>query len=356
MKRLAVVLFNLGGPDSLQAVEPFLYNLFMDKAIIGAPLPIRWMIAKLISKRRAPLAEDIYRHLGGKSPLLELTQDQANALQASLCEKFPGVEVGTFIAMRYWHPLSLQTAQAVKEFAPDRVVLLPLYPQFSTTTTDSSFEDWAKSAAFVDLNVPHQQICCYPSEPGWIAAQAELLHKAMDEAKALDTGKGVRVLFSAHGLPKKIVEQKGDPYPDHVKQGAEAIAAAMQAKGQGLSDWLVSYQSRVGPLEWIGPSTDDEIKRAGKDGIVLVVLPIAFVSEHSETLVALDIEYKQLAVEAGVGGYVRVPAVGTHPAFIDGLGRMVKLCLDQDQAICPAGQSEHLCPTDAAGCGFRLSP
>ena len=356
MKRLAVVLFNLGGPDSPKAVEPFLYNLFMDKAIIGAPLPIRWMLATLISKRRAPLARDIYKHLGGKSPLLELTHEQAEALKWALGERMEDVDVQVFVSMRYWHPFSAETAKDVKAFAPDDVVLLPLYPQYSTTTSQSSFEDWAKSAKSAGVSAPTKRICCFPVEPGWVEAQAKLLKDALENAQALAKGQGVRVLFSAHGLPKKIVEQKGDPYPKHVEAGAAAIADAMKGLGVELDDWLVSYQSRVGPLEWIGPSTDDEIERAGKDGKVLVVLPIAFVSEHSETLVELDIEYKHLAEQAGVPGYVRVPAVATEPAFIQGLATMVVSCLDQDGRTCPAGSTTSFCPTDTPSCGLRLSP
>ncbi len=353
MKRLAIVLFNLGGPDKLEAVEPFLYNLFMDPAIIGAPLPVRWILAKLISKRRAPLAQDIYTHLGGKSPLLELTEDQARALEQAVMDVSPDTDVKAFVCMRYWHPMSAETVQAVKDFQPDHIVMLPLYPQYSTTTTGSSFDDWDQAARTGGLAVPSKRICCYPTDGGWIQAQADLLMQSLDKVRAQAGDIPVRVLFSAHGLPKKIVDKKGDPYPIQVGQGAAWIAEEMNARGAKLDDWLVSYQSRVGPLEWIGPSTDDEIERAGRDGVALVVLPIAFVSEHSETLVELDIEYKHLADQAGVKTYVRVPAVATHPAFIQGLAALVTGSLNQECAMCPAGGISRICPSDSKGCPKR---
>lgn len=350
MKRLAIVLYNLGGPDRLEAVEPFLFNLFTDPAIIGLPQPLRWLVAKLISKRRAPLAQEIYKHIGGKSPLLELTEEQAQALQIAVRKKLQGVEVQSFICMRYWHPMSGEVAQAVKEFNPDQVVMLPLYPQFSTTTTGSSFDDWDQATANIDLTVPAKRICCYPVDPGFVRAQAQLLKSSIEKAKAEANGKPLRVLFSAHGLPKKIVDKKGDPYPDQVQKGAAVIAAEMTKLGVKLEDWRVSYQSRVGPLEWIGPSTDDEIKQAGQDGRALVILPLAFVSEHSETLVELDIEYKELAHQSGVQTYVRVPAVGTHPDFIDGLANLVERTIAQDHDICPAGEKSRICPNNAKAC------
>jgi len=297
---------------------------------------------------------------------LGLTQHQAEALDAALALSVPGATSQSFVCMRYWHPMSDAVAQQVKAFAPDRVVLLPLYPQFSTTTTQSSFDDWTRAAARANLNVPTQRVCCYPTEPGFIAAQAQLLRDALVEVRAQVQANGaqasgapVRVLFSAHGLPKKIVEGKGDPYPDHVQMGAAAIVKAVQASGDMPDDWLVSYQSRVGPLEWIKPSTDAEIERAGRDGCALVVAPIAFVSEHSETLVELDIEYKHLAAQAGVKAYVRVPTVGTQSAFIDGLARMVAQVVQNGGDPCPQGGTGgsgggRLCNAFARACPARL--
>lgn len=354
MKRLAIVLFNLGGPDGPDAVQPFLFNLFNDPAIIGAPKPIRWALAKLISTRRAPVARDIYAHLGGKSPLLELTYQQAHALDAHLDHALDGVEVKSFVCMRYWHPMSAETVKAVMAYAPDRIVMLPLYPQYSTSTTESSFDDWDAAARAAGLDVATKRVCCYPTEPGFVAAQAELLKTAVDQAREQAGGAPVRVLYSAHGLPKKIVDKKGDPYPNHVVMGAKAIAAAAAELDGAPDEWLVSYQSRVGPLEWIGPSTDDEIERAGRDGVALVVLPIAFVSEHSETLVELDIEYKHLADHHGVKTYVRVPAVGTHATFIAGLADMVAGALDEAGDPCPQGGTHRICTAFDRACPAQM--
>jgi len=322
MARTAVVLFNLGGPDRPESVEPFLYNLFSDPSIIGLPGLLRRFLARRISRKRAPIARHIYAEIGGASPLLPNTEAQARALEASLAGG--GDEIRAFPCMRYWHPMSPEVAQAVRAFAPDSIVLLPLYPQFSTTTTESSLRVWREAAKAAGLDVPTHLVCCYPSEPGFVAAMAALVRQSLAEA-----GPGSRVLFSAHGLPKRVIA-KGDPYQEQVERSAAAVA---EAAGLAPGSWLVSYQSRVGPLEWIGPATDDEIRRAGADKARLVVAPIAFVSEHSETLVELDIEYAKLARESGVPSYVRVSTVGTHPAFIAGLARLVRAALEGGEPI-----------------------
>ncbi|MCF4166826.1 ferrochelatase [Zavarzinia compransoris] len=317
--RLAVVLFNLGGPDSPAAVKPFLYNLFSDPAIIRLPQPLRYLVAKLISGRRAKPAGEIYALMGGRSPIVPETEEQAAALTAALEGLDLGYEVKVFIAMRYWHPRAADTARAVADFAPAHVVLLPLYPQFSTTTTASSLKEWGEAAAKAGITARTGTIESYPTEPGFVQAQALLIAEALDRA-----GDGpVRLLFSAHGLPQKVIDA-GDPYQKQIEETAAAVVAALNRPGL---DWLVSYQSRVGPLEWIKPYTEAEIRRAGTEGKALVVVPVAFVSEHSETLVELDIEYRELAAESGVPAYVRVPAVGTAPAFIAGLARLVASAL-----------------------------
>jgi ferrochelatase len=334
-ERIAVAVMTMGGPDSLDAVRPFLFNLFNDPAIIGAPGPIRWLLAKWISSRRAPIAREIYKELGGKSPILQQTRDQAAALEKLLGETFTAKVV---TAMRYWHPFADEAALEIAAFKPDRVVALPLYPQYSTTTNASSIKDLKRALAAAGVSVPVVEVCCYPTEPGFIEAQADLVGKAIAEASSAGDP---RVLFSAHGLPKKIVA-KGDPYPWQVERSAEAIVARV---GNAVTDWKVCYQSRVGPLEWIGPATEDEIRRAGADGVPLVVVPIAFVSEHSETRVELDIEYGHLAKEAGVPKYVRVPTVSSHPAFIHGLASVVRGALEgRCETICGPGPDHRCCP------------
>lgn len=349
MTKTAVVLFNLGGPDRPEAVRPFLFNLFNDQAIIGLPQPFRWLLAQLISRRRAPIAREIYEHLGGRSPLLPNTEAQAAALEQALATEGDDDETKVFIAMRYWHPMSDATARAVRDFGPDRVLLLPLYPQFSTTTTGSSAKDWFRAARAAGPRVPTRVLCCYPRDPGFVAEAAGLLARSLDEAAA--EGKGFRVLFSAHGLPKKIVAG-GDPYQWQVEQSAAAVVEALGTRAEGL-DWLVCYQSRVGPLEWIGPATEDEIRRAGAEGVGVVLVPIAFVSEHSETLVELDIEYRELAEEAAVPLYLRVSTVGTGSSFVAGLAGLVRRALDGKVEATGPAERGPLCPAQFGRCACR---
>jgi len=341
--KLAIVLFNLGGPDSLDAIEPFLFNLFNDKAIIGVPQPFRWMLARYISSKRAPVAAEIYNHLGGKSPLLKLTAEQGDALCQSVSREMgETVDVCSFISMRYWHPMSDECAAQVKEFEPDHIVLLPLYPQFSTTTVESSLKDWTQAAKKAKITAKTSTICCYPTNEGFTAAMADKIRQQHEEASHI--GKP-RVLFSAHGLPKKIVD-KGDPYQWQVEQSALAVVEKLNIPDL---DWWVSYQSRVGPAEWIGPDTEAEIIRAGQEKIPLIVVPIAFVSEHSETLVELDIEYREVAEKQGVPAYFRTPAVGTHPFFIDGLRDLVLTHVSNNYDVKPEG-GERICPNKHSRC------
>ncbi|MEN2977308.1 ferrochelatase [Tistrella bauzanensis] len=358
--RIAILLFNLGGPDGPDAVRPFLFNLFNDPAIIGAPALIRWAIATLISRRRAPFARQNYALMGGGSPLLPETQAQARALEADLAGR--GMTVKTWPVMRYWHPFADRVAAEVKAWSPDRIVALPLYPQYSTSTSASSLKDWAKAARRAGLDVPTTTLCCYPQQPGLIRAHAELIAERWRQAETGADGgpaRPVRLLLSAHGLPKKIIE-RGDPYQWQVEQSCAAIVAALAPligrSGPDDLDWQVCYQSRVGPLEWIGPSTDAEVERAGHDGRALIVVPVAFVSEHVETLVELDIEYRELAEKAGAMPYYRVPTPSVHPAFIGGLGDLVVQGLDRLTASggrpvapdvagtgCPASFSQCAC-------------
>ena len=315
-RRIAVVLFNLGGPDDAASVRPFLFNLFNDPAIIGLPGFARTPLAKLISSRREKSAQANYAMMdaGGGSPLKAETHKQMAALDARLAAHLAGDEVKSFIAMRYWHPLTEETAMDVAAFGPDEVVLLPLYPQFSTTTTQSSLKAW--NAAYAGSG-RSRGICCYPRAAGWIEAQAAGIRDKLAEAARDHPDRLMRVLFSAHGIPEKLVAQ-GDPYQEQIEGTVAAVAQAA-----GLTDWSLCYQSRVGPLKWLGPSTPAAIKQAGADGVGVVVTPSAFVSEHIETLVELDIEYGELAHEAGVHPYLRAPAVGVAEAFIDTLALAV---------------------------------
>jgi ferrochelatase len=339
--KIAVILFNLGGPDAPEAVEPFLKNLFTDPAILSVPAILRKPLGSFIAKRRGPVAREIYAKIGGASPIVKETQAQAAALDSALSAQ--GHDARCFIAMRYWKPFAEDAARAAKAWNPDRVVLLPLYPQFSTTTTASSEMDWHAAAKRAGLAVPTTRVCCYPWEKGFVESAAALIASTLQKKKpSVD----YRLLLSAHGLPKRTV-LKGDPYSWQVEKTARAIVDRLGINGL---DWQICYQSRVGPLEWIGPATDAEIRRAGAQGKGLVVAPIAFVSEHSETLVELDIEYGKLARESGVADYIRVPAVGADEAFIGGLAGLVgRAALGEAVVTCGPGR---ICPKEFSRCGF----
>lgn len=344
VKKTAVILFNLGGPDSQEAVRPFLFNLFHDPAIIRAPRPFRYLIAKLISIRRAPIARAIYANLGGGSPILKNTHAQAQALEQELNSDQQYIHK-TFIAMRYWHPFASEAVRDVKNFSPDEIILLPLYPQFSTTTTQSSIEEWRKEADKARLNAPTKTICCYPQEPGFIRAIASSIRSAYEDAKKYGLP---RILFSAHGLPEKIVKA-GDPYQTQCEMTANALRHEL-SDIESL-DAVLCFQSRVGPLRWIGPSTDDEIRRAGHDKKPVVIAPIAFVSDHSETLVEIDIEYRHLAQQSGVPFFAFVPAVGAAPVFIQGLARLVRAALSHKNH-CLSAAAARICPSQSTPCLF----
>lgn len=338
--KLAVVLFNLGGPDRIEAVKPFLFNLFRDPAIITSPAIVRYPLAALISATREKTAQANYAIMGGASPLLAETGAQARALEAALKASDPEVEARCFIAMRYWKPFAVEAAAAVAAFAPDEIVLLPLYPQFSTTTTASSLKDWRKVYKGAGRT---RTVCCYPTAQGLVAAHAAAIRKAWSQA-----GKpaGLRLLFSAHGLPQKIVDA-GDPYRAQI----EATAAAIAEQLPELADWKVCFQSRVGRLQWLKPSTDDEIRQAGAEGKGVVIAPIAFVSEHVETLVELDHEYAKLATEVGCKPYLRAATPGIAPDFIAELARTVLEATGRDGGTSPHGPWR--CPAGHAKCALR---
>ena len=329
-RKIAVVLLNLGGPDTQAAVRPFLFNLFADKAIIRLPWPARMALATLISTTRAKSARANYALMGGGSPLLPETRKQADALQSRLDTALPGDEVRTFIAMRYWKPFTADAAREVAKFAPDEVILLPLYPQFSTTTTGSSIEAWR--SAYRGSGVV-RTVCCYPDVAGLAKAHADLIRQTWERAGRPE---GLRLLFSAHGLPQQVVDD-GDPYAMQVEKTCAAVLEQLGADGLGQGwDWRLAYQSRVGRLKWLGPYTPQAIAEAGEDGRGLIVVPIAFVSEHVETLVELDIEYGELAGHAGIEPYLRVPALGVQPDFIDMLAGATRQALNRP-GTAPAG-------------------
>jgi ferrochelatase len=305
----AIILFNLGGPDNLDAVEPFLFNLFNDPAIISLPTIFRYPLSKLISKRRTPVAKAIYAEMGGKSPILNETQAQAEAIEESLKQEKD--EYKCFIVMRCWNPRAIDVIKKVKEFNPEQTILLPLYPQYSNATSGSSIKEWLEVCKKENLNTKNKIICCYPTEKDFILAYATLIINKINLNKLSET----TLIFSAHGLPENKIKQ-GDPYQWQVENTVDLLIKKLSIKNL---NYILSYQSRVGPLKWIGPSTETIIKEEAKKQKIIIVVPVAFVSEHSETLVELDIEYKKLAVENGSKDYIRVPAVTVNQDFINSL-------------------------------------
>ena len=308
----AVILFNLGGPDKLDSVEPFLFNLFNDPAIISIPSFFRYPLAKFISKRRAPTAKNIYKEIGNKSPILELTTKQAKSLENNLSKKG---NYKCFIAMRCWHPRASDVIKKVKEYSPDEIILLPLYPQYSASTSGSSINEWNDLCKKENYQIKTKTICCYPTENNFVKSHISLINKTLKFVE----NNNFKLIFSAHGLPESKIK-KGDPYKWQVEETVKEIM--LKIKNENL-DYIISYQSRVGPLKWIGPSTDEIIIQYSKKKKGIVIVPIAFVSEHSETLVELDIEYKKLAEKNGCAFYKRVPALGIEENFIEGLAELI---------------------------------
>ena len=281
----AVILFNLGGPDKLENVEPFLFNLFYDPAILNLPTFLRFPLAKLIANRRAPTAKKIYKELGGSSPILKLTMQQANDLELKLNKNDSLFDYKCFVVMRCWHPRAENVIKEVINYNPDEIILMPLYPQYSAATSGSSIKEWNDICIKNNFNVKTNTICCYPTDESFIEAHKNEILKKIENLN------NFKLIFSAHGLPEKNIKD-GDPYQWQVEQSVNKIVKLLDIKDL---DWILSYQSRVGPLKWIGPSTENIIVENSKLGKHIVLVPIAFVSEHSETLVELDIEYKELA-------------------------------------------------------------
>ena len=323
-QKIAVLMFSLGAPEKLESVRPFLTNLFNDPAIISLPSPLRQILSYVIAKRRTPEASEIYAHMGGGSPLLPNTQKQADALHALLQNRYRDSQIKCLPVMRYWHPRAAQIAKELEEWQPDTIVFLPMYPQFSTTTNRSSMKEMHEELNKKNIKSSRKIICCFPDEDGFIKAAVDSILPLIREARE----KGYhtpRLLLSAHGVPKNIINKRGDPYLEHCKASASRIVDSL---GSEIQDSLLCFQSKVGPLEWLKPYTEDVIRAAGKENKALIVFPLAFVLEHSETLVELDIEYGELAEEAGVPLYLRAPAVAEHEHFIQGLEKLVAIALE----------------------------
>ncbi|MGN6366061.1 ferrochelatase [Asticcacaulis taihuensis] len=336
MKRVAVLLFNLGGPKNPEDVQGFLYNLFADKNIINLPFGVRQGVASLISSRRAPSAKKNYAHMGGGSPILKETEAQAQALETYIAAYTKGIEAKVFIGMRYWHPFIEDTVREIDAWGPDEIVLLPLYPQFSSTTTLSSFQAFQKVYAG---KARVTSVCCYSDNAHFIKAHVDAIQEKITTLKQPGH---YRLLFSAHGLPESIIA-RGDPYQEQVES---CVAKIMTGLGNPI-EHSICYQSRVGPMKWIGPSTDASIQKAGADGKSIILVPIAFVSEHIETLVELDIEYAHLAAASGVKDYIRLPALGVNASYIKALNDEVLKAIGSGDRVVGdhnCGKCHSFCP------------
>jgi ferrochelatase len=318
-QKIAVVLFQLGGPDSLEAVEPFLFNLFSDpdifdfpgSSVLGKPL------ARFISRNRKAHAQEHYAAIGGKSPILDLTMQQSEALEAEL--RSHGLDATTMVAMRYWHPMTSEAVQKVKEGSFDRVILLPLYQQFSKSTTFSSLNAWNIEAQKANLEIPTQLICCYPNHPLLVDAYISRIQEAYAKFEGLEDD-DIDLVFSAHGVPLSYI-RRGDPYQLQVEETFRSVTA----KGNWKSPATLCYQSKVGPQKWLSPSLTDTVERLIRGGRKnLLIVPIAFVTEHIETLHEIDIELREEAEIWGLEQMHVMPGLNDHPTFIQCLSEQVQ--------------------------------
>jgi ferrochelatase len=323
-KKTAVVLFQLGGPDSLEAVEPFLFNLFMDPDIIDFPLAslARRPLAKLISSRRSPKAQNNYKMIGGKSPILDLTRLQANALTARLTRQ--GIQAHIFIAMRYWHPMTKEVVLEIKNGGFEQIILIPLYPHFSQATTGSSFNEWNRQAKKLGLNLPTRFVCCYPNHPLFVEALVENINTSLASFIGVPA-ENIDLVFSAHGVPVSYI-QNGDPYQLHIEETVRRVVAL----GKWNSPHTLCFQSKVGPMQWLKPSLIETVERLAQEKRnYMLIIPIAFVTDHIETLHEINIEVRKHAITLGIQQFELMTALNDHPKFIACLTDLVAQQLTQ---------------------------
>ena len=317
-KKTAVVLLQLGGPDSLEAVEPFLFNLFMDPDIIDFPLAFlaRRPLAKLISSRRSQKVQSNYKMIGGKSPILDFTRLQAHALNARLT--WQGIQAHVFIAMRYWHPMTKEIVLEIKNGGFEQIILMPLYPHFSQATTGSSFNEWNHQAKKLGLNIPTQFICCYPNHPLLVEAFVENINKSLARFNDIPA-ENIDLVFSAHGIPVSYIH-KGDPYQLHIEETVRRVVAL----GKWKSPHTLCFQSKVGPMKWLKPSLIETVERLAQENRkYMLIIPIAFVTDHIETLHEINIDVRKHAITLGVQQFELMTALNDHPKFIDCLADLI---------------------------------
>ncbi|KAL5174113.1 Ferrochelatase-2, chloroplastic [Glycine soja] len=365
--KIGVLLLNLGGPETLEDVQPFLFNLFADPDIIRLPRLFSFLqkpLAQFVSVLRAPKSKEGYASIGGGSPLRRITDAQARhfpityfpyittaeELRKSLWSK--NVPAKVYVGMRYWHPFTEEAIEQIKRDGITKLVVLPLYPQFSISTSGSSLR--LLESIFRDdeylVNMQHTVIPSWYQREGYIKAMTNLIEK---ELKGFDCPEEVMIFFSAHGVPLAYVEEAGDPYKAEMEECVDLIMEELE-KRKITNAYTLAYQSRVGPVEWLKPYTDETIIELGKKGVKsLLAVPISFVSEHIETLEEIDVEYKELALNSGIEKWGRVPALGTETTFISDLadavieslpyvGAMAVSNLEARQSLVPLGSVEEL--------------
>ncbi|XP_024995987.1 ferrochelatase-2, chloroplastic-like [Cynara cardunculus var. scolymus] len=352
--KVGVLLLNLGGPETLNDVQPFLYNLFADPDIIRLPRLFRFLqqpLAQLISVLRAPKSKEGYASIGGGSPLRKITDEQADALRMALEAK--KVPANVYVAMRYWHPFTEEAVQQIKRDRITKLVVLPLYPQFSISTTGSSIrllqtlfrEDKILST------LPVAIIQSWYQRQGYVKSMADLIEK---ELQSFGSPEEVMIFFSAHGVPVTYVRDAGDPYKDQMEECIYLIMQELKARGID-NDHKLAYQSRVGPIQWLKPYTDEVLVELGEKGVKsLLAVPVSFVSEHIETLEEIDMEYKELALESGVENWGRVPALGCTSTFITDLADAVIEALPSATAITTSTNDGGDFNQDPVGYGIKM--
>ncbi len=331
VERVGVLLLNLGGPEKLEDVYRFLYNLFSDPDLIRIPIPfLQKPIASLIAASRAPLSQENYAMIGGGSPLRQLTEEQGENIENALQRH--GVNAKVYIAMRYWHPYTEEALTQIKRDRITKLVILPLYPQYSISTSGSSLklidQLWANDPELQAID--RVTIRSWYDRPGYVRAMADAINAKLQES---DQPEQVHIFFSAHGVPKKYVTEYGDPYQMEIENSVDLIMQAARRHYQRYNAHTLAYQSRVGPVEWLKPYTEEAIHQLAKRGIQrLLVVPISFVSEHIETLQEIDVEYREVSEEAGIHHFDRVPALNSHPIFINDLANLVLESLDMAES------------------------
>ena len=321
--KIAIVLFNLGGPDSLDAIEPFLFNLFSDRDIFKLPFGQK-AFAKFISSRRAPKVAKEYKMIGGKSPINMWTEEQRQILQKLL--RFYHKELDVYTAMRYWKPLTQETVDKIEDRDYDKIILLPLYPHYSITTTGSSYNEWMRHYSGDKKLIT--LIKSYPTQYKYVAAINQRIDETLEKFPEAIRG-NVQLVFSAHGTPVSLVK-KGDPYSKQIK---ETVNAVMKARKNSHAHHLC-YQSKVGPMKWLEPATDAMIKDLSAKGKKnLLIIPISFVSDHVETLFELDIEYRHVADECGIQNYIMMRGLNDSTLFLEGLTELVNEEIKKDSRL-----------------------